>query len=284
MSCERLLLCTDMDRTVIPNGTQKETPKARQWFRDFCADPRICLVYASGRDKYLVEQAITSYELPWPDFAITDVGSMIYQLNSKAWQPVAEWQEKIAVDWRGFSRADLEQALLPVPELRIQEPGKQNDYKLSYYVDLQVSQAQLDEQVQAILAHMGVAANLIWSIDESAGVGLLDILPQRADKYHALQFLYSFSGYTKTELLFAGDSGNDLAVLESDIPAVLVANGHDEVRRMALDSVRQNGLQESLYLATAEGWPGNGHYCAGVLQGVLHFYPYFQETIKRIVA
>ena len=30
---ERLLLCTDLDRTLIPNGPQPESPRARAAFR-----------------------------------------------------------------------------------------------------------------------------------------------------------------------------------------------------------------------------------------------------------
>jgi hypothetical protein len=41
--------------------------------------------------------------------------------------------------------------------------------------------------------------------------------------------------------LFAGDSGNDMEVRISPIPAVLVANGSEEVRRVAIDGSKQKG-------------------------------------------
>ena len=271
------------DRTVIPNGAQPETPGARQWFRSFCDDERICLVYASGRDLKLVQQAIIDYELPPPDYAITDVGSMIYQASGNDWLAIHEWQEWIARDWHGYGHADLASALAPVAALEIQEPDKQNRFKLSYYLDLETSSEQVLARINSILTDLGVAANLIWSVDEAVPVGLIDILPQRADKLNALNFLYRYLNYAATELLFAGDSGNDLTVLESHIPAVLVANGHPDVRTSALERAARNGFAERLYLAGPEDWPGNGNYCSGVLQGVVYFYPQLRESIQRIV-
>ena len=72
------------------------------------------------------------------------------------------------------------------------------------------------------------------------------------------------------QVLFAGDSGNDLDVLCSDLPAVLVANASDEVREQALQLASQAGTTAQLYLA--QGTLGNGHYAAGILEGIAHFY------------
>ena len=63
----RLLLCTDMDRTIIPNGHQPEHPDARERFRQLCSLPAVKLVYVTGRHLQLVEQAIADYNLPEPD-------------------------------------------------------------------------------------------------------------------------------------------------------------------------------------------------------------------------
>jgi hypothetical protein len=77
--------------------------------------------------------------------------------------------------------------------------------------------------------------------------------------------------------LFAGDSGNDLDVLASALPAVLVANATDSVREQALKRACAQGNARRLYLAKG-GFAGmNGHYAAGILEGLAHFIPETQN-------
>jgi len=73
--------------------------------------------------------------------------------------------------------------------------------------------------------------------------------------------------------IFAGDSGNDLAVLTSGMQSVLVANAAQDVRETALQAVRENGHRDSLYLAKGSFFGMNGNYAAGVLEGLVHFFP-----------
>ena len=64
----RLLLCTDLDRTLLPNGPQPESPGARMRFARLAARPEVTLVYVTGRHRKLVEKVIGLYRLPLPDF------------------------------------------------------------------------------------------------------------------------------------------------------------------------------------------------------------------------
>lgn len=284
MSERHLLLCTDMDRTIIPNGVQPETPGVREWFKRLCEDERIELVYVTGRDINLVKEAIADYALPEPDYAITDVGTVIYQVRGGAWQSLAQWQELIAQDWHDYHHADLVHALAEVTELELQEQEKQNRFKLSYYLDLKWDARRVLGQMQRTCDALGVAVNIIWSIDAGAGVGLVDVLPQRASKVRGIRFLGEQLKHIEDEILFAGDSGNDLDVLESSIPAVLVANGAKDVRKTALERSRRNGHEQRLFMAGESAWPpGNGNYCSGVLQGVAHFFPTLRQVLERIV-
>ena len=69
-----------MDRTILPNGDQDESPQVRSVFSLLVERPEIHLAYVSGRDKRLIQQAITEYDLPLPDYAVGDVGTTIYEL------------------------------------------------------------------------------------------------------------------------------------------------------------------------------------------------------------
>ena len=268
-----------MDRTIIPNGSQPEHPAAREAFRAFCRHPRVCLVYVTGRHLALVKEALVDYDLPAPAFAITDVGSRIYRVSGEDWRAMASWESEIAPDWRGKSHAQLRQALGDIGELTLQEKEKQNRFKLSYYLPLDADRDAVMSRMRVRLADQGVNASLIWSVDEPQHIGLLDVLPKHASKLHALRFLQQHLNYAEDEMLFAGDSGNDLSVLGSGVPSVLVANASAEVRTFAHRLASRNGHPDSLYLAGETGFPLGGNYAAGVLQGIWHFHPEFRDCL-----
>ena len=270
-----LLLCTDLDRTLIPNGPQPESPDARKRFRDLVNCGAVTLVYVSGRHLALIEQAIAEFDLPQPDFVIADVGSTIYCIDAAGWRQWDKWDAQIAPDWRGMSHDALHRLLGGFPALKLQEPEKQNRHKLSYYVALQTDAHKLMDDMNTQLRQAGIQANLIWSIDEPAAIGLLDVLPASANKLHAIHFLMQHKGFTQANTVFAGDSGNDLDVLLSDVPAVLVANADAEVRAKA------GKAHETLYLARGGYLGMNGNYSAGILEGVAHFRPDIDAWLRR---
>jgi sucrose-6F-phosphate phosphohydrolase len=268
-----LLLCTDLDRTLLPNGEQPESPQARTLFARLAARPGVTLVYVTGRHRALVQAALDEYQLPRPAHVIADVGTTIYDVGPVAWQHNHNWQVEIASDWAGTTHAQLVELFAGMTQLQLQEPEKQNDFKLSYYLALDVDRLTLMARMQALLQDRGVHASLIWSIDDLQQVGLLDVLPAGATKLHALDFLRDRLGFSLAETLFAGDSGNDLPVLASNIPAVLVANASEAVRTAALQQAEAQGHRAALYLAHGGFRAMNGNYSAGILEGLAHFLP-----------
>ncbi|MCB1740682.1 MAG: HAD-IIB family hydrolase [Gammaproteobacteria bacterium] len=269
----RLLLCTDLDRTLLPNGAQPESPRAREAFRRLATQPDIVLVYVSGRDRALIERAIVNYALPRPALAVGDVGTSIYDLRDGDWRSVDAWQAEIAPDWCGYDRPGLANVIGEFSILRLQEQSKQNTYKLSYYVPLHADRQALDRIIAERLGAIGVEASLVWSVDEPAGVGLLDVLPRSATKLHAVQFVRALLDVPIGHTVFAGDSGNDLPVLVSEIPSVLVANAMPEVREEACRLARASSSCEALYVASGRLTGMNGNYAAGIIEGVLHYHP-----------
>ncbi len=268
----KLLVCTDLDRTLLPNGPQVESPEARPAFAALAEDPRVRIVYVTGRSIRLTEEALEEFQVPFPDILIADVGTTLCHRVQGKWQHERDWDALLCREW---SRANngLLGLLLELPGLEMQEEEKQTRFKLSYYVDADVNRLRLARSISSILAQQGVQASLIWSHDEVADQELLDILPAGADKYQALQFLRRQLGYRLDEMLFSGDSGNDLEVLTSEIPAVLVANARQEVAEKARMLAAAAGNGACLYLAQG-GFQGmNGSYSAGILEGVAYYYP-----------
>ncbi|MBU4499263.1 MAG: HAD-IIB family hydrolase [Gammaproteobacteria bacterium] len=271
-----ILLATDLDRTLLPNGAQPESPLARQRFRRLAARPEVRLVYVTGRHRELVEAAIAEYELPRPDFVIADVGTSLYQLDAGDWRQVQDWEQTIARDWGGRSHAELAAMMGEVPGLRLQERAKQGACKLSYYAAPLTDPSELLRRVRQRLEAGGARINLVWSVDETTDTGLLDVLPASASKHHALEFLRARLDIPLDRTVFAGDSGNDMEVLVSDIPSVLVANAQQSLKAEAAaqaDAAR-------LYLARGGLFGMNGNYSAGILEGVVHFIPASRDWLR----
>ncbi len=277
----QLLLCTDLDRTLLPNGPQQESTNARMHFARLVSLPSVTLAYVTGRHRALVEEAILFYQLPQPQFVIADVGSTIYKLTDEGWHHWDRWETEIASDWGGRSHKDLQNLFHGLSPLKLQEGGKQSRYKLSYYLPGNMSHEALIVTMQSRLEQANVNASIVFSIDEPSGVGLLDVLPACATKRHAIEFLMTEYGFNLSNTLFAGDSGNDLAVLASPIRAVLVANASENVRCMAKQQAIESGCADALYLAKGGLLGMNGNYSAGILEGVVHYFPQLESGIGQ---
>lgn len=280
---KKILLGCDLDRTIIPNGLQKESPPARPLLRRIARCSHIYLAYVSGRDQKLILDAIEEFYLPEPDYAIGDVGTTLYRIINGNWQLSHDWSAEISQDWKSLDREELTLLLGEIKEIRLQEPEKQSPYKLSYYTDQNVDYQALAINIRARLTQAGVRASIIWSFDEISTNGLMDIIPARASKLHAIQFLMRQDKFPEDRTVFAGDSGNDLDVLTSGLQAILVKNAAGDVRQQALDVLSRKCMTNRLYLPRGNFLGMNGNYAAGVLEGLVHFIPETRTLIAEAV-
>lgn len=269
----KLLLCTDLDRTLLPNGMQPESLDVRNKFNRLVAQDEVTLAYVSGRDQSLVKQAMQNFLLPLPDFVIADVGSSIYQVLNGEWIHLIKWDSEISNDWNGYKNTDLQLLLNEFKDIRKQEYKKQKLHKLSYYVPLYIDHIELLDKIKLCFEKENIKTNLIWSVDEESSIGLLDILPASANKKHAIEFIMKEFDFSLTETIFAGDSGNDISVMASPIQSIVVANATDSVKSLALKQAKLNGQDNSLYIAHGDYAGMNGNYGAGILEGIVHYMP-----------
>lgn len=276
----RILICTDLDRTLLPNGEQPESPQARKLFHTLSQQPDVDIAYVTGRHKALVVEAIEKFDIPTPNFVLGDVGSTIYEINNNSWQLWQAWQDEIEPPWGNFKHDQLADLFSHIDILQQQEVEKQNTFKLSYYVPQDCCLENLLSEMRQQLQQHGIRASLIWSIDDLKHIGLLDVLPENATKLHAIEFLIQQKGYLPKNTLFAGDSGNDLPVLASDINSVLVANARNDVRQQAVELANQKNTSKHLYLARGDFKGMNGNYSAGILEGAAHFIPTIRQWLN----
>lgn len=272
---DHLLICTDLDRTLLPNGSQPESPFARKKFTLLAAKSEVYLAYVSGRNKQLIIDAIDEFEIPFPNFVIGDVGTSIYSVskNNNLWKHWESWHEEISKSWHGWSNDDLAKLFIDLKMLQLQEPEKQSKFKLSYYIKPENLNNQLIEEIKILLERENINASVVWSINEFTHTGLIDILPESATKLHAIEFLMKKTGFTYENTMFAGDSGNDMPVLTSRLNSVLVHNATFDVKKIAKEKAEKHGTQHNLYIAKGKKTGLNGNYSAGILEGIYHYYP-----------
>ena len=209
---DKLLICTDLDRPLIPNDKLPESSQARVLFTQIVSHEKVTLAYVTGRDQGLVKQAIADYKLPLPNFVVADVGSSIYKVKAQQWLRVADWDAKISEDWQDQNYDDLIPIFADLKQCYLQEKEKQGLHKLIYYVSLSTDIDSLISEIKSRLENKQILANLIWSIDEEKRRVLLYILPESANKYQSIAYIMETNKFTLENTVFSGDSGNDLDV------------------------------------------------------------------------
>ena len=275
-----LLVCTDLDRTLLPNGEAPESPGVRERFAALAARPEVVLAYVTGRHRTLVEAAIDTYSLPRPRFVAADVGTTIYEIEGERWRILESWETQLGGRWGVAARAAAPALLASEPGLSLQEAERQARFKLSFYAPLLVNADSFLGALHERLVGAGQNLELVYSVDEDAGVGLLDLLPRGVGKRAAIEHLLEQPEFSLERTLFAGDSGNDLDVLASPIPAVLVANASPEVRSQAQEGARARGNEDRLLIARGGEFGTNGNYSSGILEGIVHYWPEIKTWIR----
>jgi len=234
---DRLLVC-DIDNTLI--GDREALAELLAWL-DAHRD-RVAFGVATGRVLERTLTVLEEWNVPRPDVLITAVGSEIYYGRPDLVRDL-NWRRKIDYRWDTLS---LRECLADVPGIRLQPEQDQRDFKLSYFVDpLEWPGAR---EIRKRLKERGLAASLIYSHHE-----FLDLLPVRASKGRAIQYLARRWGFNIAEVLVAGDSGNDADMLRSGALGVVVKNHSSELRYLR--------GRERIHFAEAS-------YAYGILEGI----------------
>ncbi|MCB0324130.1 MAG: HAD-IIB family hydrolase [Bdellovibrionales bacterium] len=259
------VLASDLDGTLIPLERTAETRSALRSFGLHCGKSACSLIYVTGRHLSLALDGVVAFELPQPETIIADVGTTIWRKASdQRWELDQGYAELLRQHWNGREATDIGAILDSLPELRLQPDDRQGRFKRSYFVDLDVMQDALAEDVRAALENANTEAQLICSVDPVKQVALLDVLPPQASKLSALEHLCNTKSIARETLVYAGDSGNDLQVFESGIRSVLVANTPADVIARSRTTASTHGRSACIYIATQK-------YTAGVIEGCQHF-------------
>ncbi|NEX21979.1 HAD-IIB family hydrolase [Thiorhodococcus mannitoliphagus] len=262
------ILATDLDRTLLPNGRWEGDPEAIERFNALTREQGVTLVYVTGRNLALTERAIEDFGVRRPDYLIGDVGTSIRRLDQDQWAFDEGWVAHVKRASPRWDAAAVRAAVADIAGLREQEAEHLNPFKQSYYVD----HARNEEILK--LVHERVEGRfdevIIYSFDSQNGKGLLDFLPKSATKQTALEYVAEQLGTPKDEVVFCGDSGNDIFPLTAGFSGVLVRNADDQLVEKVREAMADNP-ELKVYFAKGDFMGLNGYYTSGVIEGAYHY-------------
>jgi alpha-amylase len=260
----RRVLATDLDGTLIPLDGDEQNRSDLRTLAQHLAHHDVTLTYVTGRHFESVAAAIEQFQLPQPDWVICDVGTSIYErTQSGEFTPVEAYQlhqERIIA---AMPTAALCGHLESLEGLQLQEEEKQGRFKLSFYAKAEQLNP-LVERIQRQLEKTCAPYSIIHSVDPFNGNGLIDLIPASVSKAYALEWWAGRIALSPDGIVFAGDSGNDLAALTAGHRAIVVANADHVVVQRAYNEHREAGWKNRLFLA-------RGNATSGVLEGCRWF-------------
>lgn len=236
-----LVLVTDLDGTLLGGST----PERRRFYRWLAEQrERVLHVFCTGRDLGSIARVLQEDEpigLAAPHLVIGDVGCTV--ACGRSLLPVPLVVDPIEARWAG-----MEERLLPLLQ---GQPGLtsqpiHSERRLAYYVDVE----RFDHGLVPLLEAHGVDCLL-------SDNRYLDLLPAGVNKGSTLLALLAALELDHAHVVTAGDTLNDLAMFETGLKGVMVANAEAAL-------LEHLPRLESVYLAQAEG-------CAGIAEGLRHF-------------
>lgn len=267
------ILATDLDRTLLPNGPWPADPNAIAMFNELTHQNDILVVYVTGRNLNLTEKAIAEYGVRYPDILCADVGATIREYKNGSWLFDDEWATHMKRTSPRWDAGLIQDALAGVAGLREQEQEHLSAFKQSYYVDHDKRDHILKTVDIRIKGKFDEVA--VYSYDSQRGIGLLDYLPQSATKQTSLEYIARKFCACPEEVVFCGDSGNDIFPLTAGFAGVLVKNA-DKQLVTSVTKAQQDNPDLKIYFARGDFRGLSGYYTGGVIEGA-YYYGAFKE-------
>jgi HAD superfamily hydrolase (TIGR01484 family) len=259
------LLASDMDGTVIP---LEETPRRREELAELKVAVEgasdLTLAYVTGRDLPMALKGIELHGLPHPDILVCDVGTSVYHATPDGFEKDLEYVRLMEEARGGLDVRDVRHAMMRVPELLLQPEERHTESKLSYHLSPGADHAMVLSSVREVLEGLGVKIQAVFSVGAPSGRGLLDLLPAGVAKDYAIRYLHDHTGVHPDHLIYAGDSGNDLAAMLTGFKVIVVGNATPALKEELTARADGMGILGRLYFA-------EGFYAAGVLEGCRYF-------------
>lgn len=257
------VLATDLDGTLIPLPNRDQNKQDLIELESARQTKKFGLIFATGRHFESVLEAIDQYHLPTPDWIVCDVGSGIYHRNGATFAPYQPYLDHLLQKTGGIERGKIEALLATQNGVELQPPDHQQKFKISYQCSAESVDGNV-ETIQQLIEKSALPFDSMGSVDPFLNCGLIDVLPAGVSKAYALLWLATQADFKPDEVIYAGDSGNDLAALVSGFRAIIVANASKGLSEKVHTQLTERQLESRLYLAKSEA-------TSAVLEGCRHF-------------
>lgn len=197
------------------------------------------------------------------DFHIASVGAAIHTDAGSNFERIAGWPHT-----ESWNRAALMDQLSLYPELTLQEPAAQDEYKISYTTRSALDSVEHAGEIVSYLNMAGLHADLV--VSGGGDHRFVDVLPVGVNKGSAMLQLPQLlrkskdndDRYSEVCRIAAGDSMNDQGILAIADVSIIPGNGQPDLLEWATTSHQIN----TLYIT-------DEYFAAGVLQGLQqHLY------------
>ena len=126
----QFVLATDLDGTFL-GGSDEDRRKLYDWIE--ANRETVGLIFVTGRDPEFIGELCSSNGVPWPEYAVGDVGTTIATVSpSDGVSPILHLEEEIAARW-GEAGESVRARLDGHPGLRLQPTDFR--YRVSYDLD-----------------------------------------------------------------------------------------------------------------------------------------------------
>jgi sucrose-6F-phosphate phosphohydrolase len=237
------LFSTDLDGTIL--GNPEAAWRFSEAWQSIPFIRRPLLVYNTGRTVADTQSIVAARQLPEAEFIIGSVGT---ELHNTIYNWGGDFRAQFGENWH-LDR--IEEIVASIPGIKRQPtPDACHPFKSSWFW----SRARPEEigRIEQQLRAAGIRAAVIYSCRY-----FLDIVPARAGKGSALGWLCQRLAISTTEVLVAGDTGND--------SSMFMLNGINGI-------VVENALPELLSVTNAERtYVARRAMADGVIEGLAHF-------------
>ncbi|KAK9834998.1 hypothetical protein WJX81_003222 [Elliptochloris bilobata] len=265
------MLVSDLDGTMVGDGAEADAATQRfcNYWEDTAALAGSVLVYNTGRSlgQFTALWAEKGGALALPDVLITAVGTKIFLLDTQekgrwaaggsVWKEDLQWAQRLSEGWdlgrvRQVAQGVLER--LGEGAAAWLDRGTEHPHRVALSVRGDCLAGAV-EQLRAGFEAANVQVRIITS--GTGGWRYVDCVSIRGGKLEALEYVRMLFSVPRERCVAAGDSGNDILMLEGANPAIVVGNaqpllvdwlaGQEQDARVVLtDAAMADGILEGL--------------------------------------
>jgi len=271
---ERVMVVSDLDGTMFGDVNAHDafdsSLRFQQYWNDNQALSGSVLVYNTGRSlgQFTGLLKHCGQRVAVPDALITAVGTKVWKRKGSdglTWVEDAEFSARLDKCWdlgtaRGVARDLAGHYNHDEGMIKVADDGSEHQHRLALIINKSI-QAHVTRAMSEAFQRNGIEVRIIVS-----GAGshrYVDVVPIAAGKEQALQYVRERYGVAHHLCVAAGDSGNDILMLDGDHPGIVVGNAQGELLRWLV----KRPQDEKVLLAEA-------FYADGILEGLMRLGMY----------